>query len=51
MENIIQYALEVIFPALYKLAILALLYRIGTAVLDQTEFLKSEDEISNIGNN
>ena len=36
--------------ALYRIAILGLLYRIGSAILDQTKWLKDTDECDNIGN-
>lgn len=35
---------------IFCLSVLALLYRIGSAIIDQNEWLMEADEIENIGN-
>jgi len=37
------------FDMIYRLSVLFTLYRIGSAVLDQTEWMKQRDEEDSIG--
>jgi len=41
---------QVIFGVTFCFSVLALLYRIGSAVIDQNKWLMEDDEIERIGN-
>jgi hypothetical protein len=48
--NIILNKWQVIGAVIFCVSVLGLLYRIGSAIIDQNKWLMQSDEVENIGN-